>query len=61
VIRFDGSAEAIKKVLHRLEVAGCAVDDSGVDWLDPDRFAGLATYRRGPDNHDRPDNGQAAP
>jgi len=61
VIRFDGSAEAIKKVLHRLEVAGCAVDDSGVDWLDPDRFAGLRVYQRGPDNHEGPENRKAAP
>jgi predicted nucleotide-binding protein len=52
VIRFDGSAEAIRKVLHRLEVAGCAVDDSGVDWLDPGRFAGLRAYRRGPDDRE---------
>lgn len=51
VIRFDGSAAAIKKVLHRLAVAGCAVDYSALDWLDPSRFADLPTYRRGPDNH----------
>jgi predicted nucleotide-binding protein len=51
VIRFDGSAEAIKKVLSRLEIAGCAVDDSAVDWLDLSRFADLRTYRRGPGNH----------
>jgi len=51
VIRFDGSASAIRKVLNRLEVAGCAVDYSAVDWLDPDRFADLRTYRRGPDDH----------
>lgn len=51
VIRFDGSGPAIRKVLHRLEVAGCAVDYSAVDWLDPERFADLPTYRRGPDDH----------
>jgi hypothetical protein len=51
VVRFDGSAVAIRKVLSRLAVAGCAVDESGVDWLDPDRFAALRTYQRGPDNH----------
>ena len=51
VIRFDGSAPAIKKVLNRLEVAGCVVDYSGVDWLDSGRFADLRTYQRGPDNH----------
>jgi predicted nucleotide-binding protein len=50
-VRFDGSAPAIRKVLSRLEDAGCAVDYSGVDWLDPSRFADLRTYQRGPDNH----------
>jgi predicted nucleotide-binding protein len=48
VIRFDGSAVAIKKVLDRLRLAKCPVDDSGTDWLDPSRFADMAGYRRGP-------------
>jgi predicted nucleotide-binding protein len=48
VIRFDGSAVAVKKVADRLAMAGCPVDTSGASWLDPGRFAGLATYRRGP-------------
>jgi predicted nucleotide-binding protein len=48
VIRFDGSAIAIKKVVDRLTLAGCLVDTSGADWLDPGRFASLAAYRRGP-------------
>jgi predicted nucleotide-binding protein len=48
VIRFDGSAPAIKRVLDRLKQAGCPVDDSGTDWLDPARFADLAAYQRGP-------------
>ena len=52
VIRFDGSPVAIKKVLHRLEVADCAVDYSGLDWLDPGRFGDLSTYQRGPGNHE---------
>lgn len=51
VIRFDGSAAAIRKVLHRLEIAGCPVDYSAVDWLDVNRFTDLPTYRRGPDSH----------
>jgi hypothetical protein len=51
-IRFDGSAAAIRNVLNRLEIAGCPVDYSGTDWLDPGRFAGIATYRRGPDTHE---------
>jgi predicted nucleotide-binding protein len=55
VIRFDGSAMAIKKVVDRLSLAGCPVDISGADWLDPARFAGLGTYRRAPgaEQHDR--------
>jgi predicted nucleotide-binding protein len=51
VIRFDGSSAAIQKVLNRLRIAGCAVDTSGVDWLDPGRFADLPACRRGPDTH----------
>jgi predicted nucleotide-binding protein len=50
VIRFDGSVQAIRKVLSRLEVAGCAVDYSGTDWLDASRFTGLRAFERGPDN-----------
>jgi predicted nucleotide-binding protein len=48
VVRFDGSGIAVRKVLNRLALAGCPVDMSGTDWLDPSRFAGLATYDRGP-------------
>jgi predicted nucleotide-binding protein len=48
VIRFDGSAMAIKKVIDRLTRAGCPADTSGDNWLDPGRFAGLEAYRRGP-------------
>jgi predicted nucleotide-binding protein len=57
VIRFDGSAIAIKKIIERLKLAGCAVDDSGTDWLDPDRFADLAAERRTPDTHLARDTG----
>lgn len=49
VIRFDGSTAPIKKVIDRLRLAKCPVNTSGTDWLDPDRFAGLAAYSRGPD------------
>jgi len=48
VIQFDGSAIAVKKVLDRLDLAGCPVETSGASWLDPGRFASLAAYRRGP-------------
>jgi predicted nucleotide-binding protein len=51
VIRFDGSATAIRKVLHRLEMADCVVDLSGQDWLDETRFADLPAYQRGPSTH----------
>lgn len=33
VIRLDNTPEKRKKVAQRLKVAGCAVDDSGDDWL----------------------------
>jgi predicted nucleotide-binding protein len=49
VIRFDGSAISVKKVLDRLILAGCPVNMSGTSWLDPDRFAHLTAYHRGPD------------
>jgi predicted nucleotide-binding protein len=46
VIRFDGSIVSLRKVANRLRLAGCAVDDSGTDWLDPARFAGLDAFGR---------------
>ena len=46
VIRFDGSTSSLRKIANRLRLAGCAVDDSGSDWLDPSRFAGLSTFSR---------------
>lgn len=48
VVRFDGSVTALKKVAQRLKIADCAVNDSGTDWLDINRFAGLATFTRRP-------------
>jgi predicted nucleotide-binding protein len=48
VIRFDGSAPAVKKVIDRLVQAGCPADTAGDSWLDPGRFAGLEAYHRGP-------------
>ncbi len=52
VIRFDGSAIAVKKILDRLHGAGCPVKASGTNWLDTGRFASLAAYRRGPGTGD---------
>jgi predicted nucleotide-binding protein len=54
VTRFDGSVQSIRRVIGRLEVAGCVVDTSALDWLNPDRFADLRTYLRGPDTHRPP-------
>jgi len=48
VIRFDGSAVAVKKVINRLSQAGCQVMTSGAEWLDPGRLADLASHGRGP-------------
>jgi predicted nucleotide-binding protein len=48
VIRFDGSAVAVGKIVGRLDRAGCKVDDSGADWRDTRPFRGLGAYRRRP-------------
>jgi predicted nucleotide-binding protein len=46
VVRFDGSTTSVRKIANRLRLAGCAVDDSGTDWLDPHRFARLGAFSR---------------
>lgn len=48
VIHFDGSVDAVKKIIDRLTLAGCPADLAGQHWLDTGRFAGLEAYRRGP-------------
>lgn len=48
VIRFDGTETAIGKLVERLKLAGCAVDDRGSDWRPVSRFAGLDAYARKP-------------
>jgi predicted nucleotide-binding protein len=48
VIRFDGSGTAIGKLVERLKLAGCAVDDTGSDWRETQRFLGLDSYTRQP-------------
>lgn len=49
VIRFNGSAVAVGKLMERLRRAGCAVQTDGrTEWLDTGRFASLDTYTRGP-------------
>jgi predicted nucleotide-binding protein len=46
VIRFDGTTKSLHLIAQRLRVAECAVNTTGTDWLDTDRFAGLAAYHR---------------
>src|ERR1039457_6986128 len=46
IIHFDGSDTAIGKIVERLKVAGCAVDDMGTDWRRTRRFLGLDAYTR---------------
>ena len=48
VIRFNGSDDALGKLVERLKLAGCALDDRGSDWRDRSRFDGLAAYVRSP-------------
>lgn len=51
MIKFNGSVspvESLQKIAGRLKNAGCAVDDSGTDWLDVTPFASLRAYRRKP-------------
>jgi predicted nucleotide-binding protein len=45
-VRIDHTARWCNKVAERLQTAGCPVDRSGADWHDPERFAGLAAFRR---------------
>jgi predicted nucleotide-binding protein len=51
VIRFDGSPGAAAKLVERLRIAGCAIDDRGGDWRNPGRFTDLDAYRRRPPQH----------
>ncbi|MDX3387447.1 nucleotide-binding protein [Streptomyces niveiscabiei] len=46
VIRFDGSEESLRKIVARLKVAECRLDDARPDWLDTSPFANLSAYRR---------------
>ncbi|MBQ0828863.1 TIR domain-containing protein [Streptomyces tagetis] len=48
VIRFDGSATAVGKIVERLKLAGCAVNDTGSDWRRTDALQGLSAYHRRP-------------
>jgi predicted nucleotide-binding protein len=46
VIKFNGGPKSRQKVASRLRTAGCAVNTSGTDWLDPKRFENLDTFTR---------------
>ncbi|MDG9690968.1 nucleotide-binding protein [Streptomyces sp. DH17] len=48
VIRFDGSATAVGKIVQRLKLAGCTVDDTGSDWRQTYPFQHLSAYHRRP-------------
>jgi hypothetical protein len=37
-VRLDGTAAPLIDIVGRLKRAGCAVDEGGDDWADPDRF-----------------------
>lgn len=38
VVRLDGTVAPLRDIASRLKAAGCAVNDRGDDWADPDRF-----------------------
>jgi hypothetical protein len=38
VVRLNGTAGPLRDIAGRLKAAGCAVDDGGDDWADPERF-----------------------
>ncbi|MEU9639413.1 nucleotide-binding protein [Streptomyces tendae] len=48
VIRFDGSDTALGKVVERLKLAGCTVNDTGSDWRQTYPFRHLSAYHRRP-------------
>jgi predicted nucleotide-binding protein len=46
VIRFDGSATALGKIVERLKLAGCKVNDTGSDWRQTWPYRHLSAYAR---------------
>ncbi|GAA2575068.1 MULTISPECIES: nucleotide-binding protein [Streptomyces] len=48
IIRFDGSQTALGKVVERLKLAGCTVNDTGSDWRHTYPFQHLSAYHRRP-------------
>ncbi|WP_433222949.1 TIR domain-containing protein [Microtetraspora malaysiensis] len=47
-VAFDGSVQSVNKLKLRLQTAGCAVRDTGSDYLDTDQLRDLGTYTRRP-------------
>ncbi|AOR32422.1 hypothetical protein BFF78_16310 [Streptomyces fodineus] len=46
VIRFDGSEAALSKIVQRLKLAGCTVDDTGSEWRQTWPYSHLSAYGR---------------
>jgi predicted nucleotide-binding protein len=46
VIRFDGSETALRKIVQRLKLAGCTVDDTRSEWLQTWPYRHLSAYDR---------------
>ncbi|MGW3198367.1 TIR domain-containing protein [Streptomyces sp. NPDC001118] len=46
IIRFDGSATALGKIVERLKLAGCRVNDTGSDWRQTWPYRHLSAYAR---------------
>ena len=46
VIRFDGSESALAKIVARLKLAGCRLDDTRSGWRETGYFRDLSAYRR---------------
>ncbi|MEU3828399.1 hypothetical protein GT045_08625 [Streptomyces sp. SID486] len=46
VIRFDGSEAALRKIVQRLRLAGCTVDDARPEWLQTWPYRHLSAYGR---------------
>ncbi|MEU7409200.1 nucleotide-binding protein [Streptomyces sp. NPDC042638] len=46
VIRFDGSETALRKIVQRLKLAGCTVDDTRSEWLQTWPYRHLSAYGR---------------
>jgi len=47
-IQFNRTAGALNDIANRLEAAGCEIDKSGTDWLDPSRFPDRDTISKNP-------------